>query len=66
MYEVEKEQLTVTVAEAARQYGLCENTFRRIVNRADFPKIKVGRRIVIIKRQLTEYMENLAKNGLLI
>jgi len=65
MYEVEKEQLTVTVAEAARLYGLCENTFRKIVNRSDFPKIKVGRRIVIIRKQLTSYMEDLANDGLL-
>ena len=55
-------RLTVTVAEAAEMYGLCENTFRKLVTRKDFPKIIAGRRIVIIRSQLMSYMENLAES----
>lgn len=55
------EGLTISVKDAASLYGLCENSFRQIVNRSDFPKIKVGRRIVIIQSQLFEYMEGLAR-----
>ena len=64
MYVGEKERITVTVAEAAELYGLCENSFRKLVNRKDFPKVKVGRRIVIIRKQLMSYMEMLAEKGL--
>ena len=55
------QRITVTVSEAAKMYGLCENSFRRLVNRRDFPMIKVGRRIVIITGQLMAYMEQLAE-----
>ena len=55
------EGLCISVKDAAGIYGLCENTFRLLVNRSDFPKIKVGRRIVIIRSQLLEYMERLAR-----
>lgn len=64
MYEVGKDRVTITVAEAAELYGLCENSFRKLVSRRDFPKLKVGRRIVIIRKQLMIYMEMLAENGL--
>lgn len=40
MYGGEKEQLTVTVAKAARIYGLCENTFRKIEIVQTSPKLK--------------------------
>ena len=59
----EKERVTITVAEAAELYGLCENSFRKLVNRKDFPKVKVGRRIVIIKSQLMTFMEKLAEKS---
>lgn len=63
MYVEEKERVTITVAKAAKLYGLCENSFRKLVNRKDFPKVKVGRRIVIIRSQLMSFMEKLAEKG---
>ena len=64
MLVVENERMTVSVAEGAALYGLSVNSFRKLVNRKDFPKVRVGRRIVIIRRQLTSYMEMLAEKGL--
>jgi len=63
MYVEEKERVTISVAKAAELYGLCENSFRKLVNRKDFPKVKVGRRIVIIRSQLMSFMEKLAEKS---
>lgn len=59
----ERERITVTVAEAAELYGVGENSFRKLVNRKDFPKFKVGRKILIIRSQLMSYMEKLTQNN---
>ncbi|HBP66406.1 MAG TPA: DNA-binding protein, partial [Desulfosporosinus sp.] len=56
-------RVTISVAKAAELYGLCENSFRKLVNRKDFPKVKVGRRIVIIRSQLMSFMEKLAEKS---
>lgn len=50
----------LTVKEAAKMCGVCENTFRVLVNRYDFPKIRLSRRILIPRQAFLEYINGKA------
>lgn len=46
------ERLCYTVKEVAKLMGICEASARSIANRKNFPKILIGRKILIPKRSL--------------
>lgn len=54
--------LTITVKEAAVLLGICENTMRTLVHRKDFPKIIVGRRIIIPREAFMKYINEVSIN----
>ncbi len=49
---------TLTVKEFAAIYGIGINKAYDVVNVKDFPKIKVGRKIIIIASKVDEWFEN--------
>lgn len=56
------EQLTISVAEAAKQLGVCTKTVYDLTHRADFPVIKIGRRTRISREGLAEWVRNQEQN----
>lgn len=62
------ESLCITIKEGAKMCGICENTFRILVNQDDFPMIKIGKRIIIPKDAFLQYLNNKAlnKNDLIV
>ena len=48
----------ITVKEFASEYGLGMNKAYEIVHAKDFPMIKVGTKILIIKDRVEEWLEN--------
>lgn len=48
---------TMSVKEFAEVYGIGENKAYEIVNIDDFPKIRCGRKIIIITSKLDEWIE---------
>jgi excisionase family DNA binding protein len=58
------EKLCLTVKEAAKLCGICENSMRILVHSKDFPMIKVGRRILIVKDAFLHWLNTAyQKNG---
>lgn len=62
MKDTQVDRLSITIKEAAQLYGISENTFRKLMFKPDFPKVNVGRRILIIRSKLIEYMERLSES----
>lgn len=58
--------LTYTVIEVAELCGLCENNARMLINRADCPKIRVGRRILIPKEAFHKWLNEKAYSNQVI
>lgn len=52
------ETLTLSVAEAAEQLGVCIKTVYNLTHRADFPVIRIGRRTRISREGLREWVKN--------
>ena len=50
------EALTMSVQEAAQHLGICDRTVYQLVNRQDFPVIRIGRRIRISREGLAEWI----------
>lgn len=50
-------KLTLNVEEAARLLGLNRITVYRLAKREDFPAVFVGRRILIPRRGLEQWLE---------
>ena len=48
--------LTMSVAEAARELGICEKSVYTLTHRADFPVIRIGRRTRISREGLQEWV----------
>ena len=57
------EKLALNVEEAAALMGLSKPTMYTVVNRADFPKIYVGRRIVIPRQSFEDWLQKAAARG---
>ena len=53
---MENKKLGMSVAEAAGELGVSRPVMYELVNRADFPKIKVGRRIVIPRQAFAAWL----------
>ena len=54
------ERVTFTVAEAAKMLGINRIKMYEITRRADFPSIRLGRRIVIPRRAFENWLESAA------
>ncbi|WP_411678726.1 helix-turn-helix domain-containing protein [Clostridium thailandense] len=49
---------TYNVKECAKVLGICENTMRELINRRNFPVIRIGRRILIPCKAFHEYINS--------
>lgn len=49
-------QKTMTVKQFCKEYGLGTNKAYQIVNIKGFPKIKLGRKIIIIRSKVDEWL----------
>lgn len=50
------EKLTMSIAEAAAELGVCEKTVYTLTHRQDFPTIKIGRRTRISREGLRAWV----------
>lgn len=50
------ESLTISVAEAAEQLGVCVKTVYDLTHRPGFPVIKIGRRTRVSREGLAEWV----------
>lgn len=57
----ESRQLTYTVPEAAAAVGISRNNAYQLVNRADFPSVRIGGRWVVPKDSLRRWLESQAE-----
>ena len=55
-YSIEKK--TMTVKEFAVEYGVGVNNAYEMVNSVGFPMIRCGRKIIIIKSKVDEWLES--------
>ena len=56
------ESLTMSVAEAAQQLGICTKSCYTLTHRQDFPTIKIGRRTRISREGLREWVRQQEQN----
>lgn len=52
MTEMDKEKLTLTVAEAAKCLGICRNSAYEAIARGEIPVIRIGKRLLVPKAAL--------------
>lgn len=53
-------RLTYTVAEAADVLGIGESLLRRLIDRGDFPALRLGGRVVVSKLAVQSMLEQAA------
>ncbi len=49
---MDKEKLTLTVAEAAKCLGICRNSAYEAITRGEIPVIRIGKRLLVPKAAL--------------
>ena len=59
-----KEKMTMSIAEAAAELGVCEKTVYTLTHRQDFPTIKIGRRIRISREGLRDWVQAQQQNNM--
>ncbi len=57
------ERAGLTTAEAAAMLGVGMRTMYNLVHRADFPKLRLGNKIVIPRQGLLHWVEKQAEGG---
>ena len=57
------DKLGLNISEAALLLGVSRPTMYTLVNRDDFPKIRIGRRIIIPKKELEDWMMYASTKG---
>ena len=57
-----EESLTISVAECAKQLGICTKTAYTLTHRQDFPTIKIGRRTRVSRAGLVEWVQKQEQN----
>lgn len=57
------DKLAFNVSEAARSLGVSRPTMYRLLDRPDFPKVRVGNRVIIPCRLFEEWLEREAGGG---
>lgn len=56
------ESLTLSVAEAAEQLGICVKSAYTLTHRQDFPTVKIGRRTRVSRAGLAEWVRRQEQN----
>ena len=51
------EKLTLSVEEVGKMLGVSRQVAYQLIHRPDFPTIQIGRRVLIPKKQLEEWMD---------
>lgn len=51
------EKLTLSVEEAGKLLGVSRQVAYQLIHRSDFPTLHIGRRILVPKKQLEEWMD---------
>ena len=57
------ERLTVTVPQMAEMIGISRPKAYELANRADFPAIRLGRKIVVPKDKLRDWLDRQVEMG---
>ena len=57
------EKLTLSVEEAGKLLGVSRQVAYQLIHRADFPTLHIGRRILVPKKQLEEWMDRHVTNA---
>lgn len=55
-------RLTLSVAEAAKELGICTKNVYTLTHRADFPTVRIGQRIRISRAGLAEWVRAQEQN----
>lgn len=58
LFKDNKKQMFMTPKEFSKEYGIGWNKTYQLVHRNDFPKIKNGNRILIIRSQVDQWIIN--------
>ena len=56
------ESLTISVAEAAEQLGICVKSAYTLTHRQDFPTVKIGRRTRVSRAGVAEWVRRQEQN----
>ena len=56
------EKIALTVPDIQQALGISKNTAYELVNRADFPKLRVGKRILIPRDAFMRWLEAQTEN----
>ena len=51
------EKLTLSVEEAGKLLGVSRQTAYNLIHRADFPVLRIGKRVLIPRKQLEAWMD---------
>jgi len=57
------EKLALSVSEVAQLLGISKPTVYELIHREDFPSFQIGRRTLISRVRLAEWVEAQAKGG---
>jgi len=57
------EKLTLSVEEAGKLLGVSRAIAYQLSRRADFPTLRIGKRVLVPKKQLQEWMDRNCESG---
>ncbi len=57
------EKLTLSVEEAGKLLGVSRAIAYQLSRRADFPTLRIGKRVLVPKKQLEEWMDRNCESG---
>lgn len=58
----EREKMTLSVAETARELGVCVKTVYNLTHRRDFPTVRIGNRTLVSRAGLAEWVRAQEQN----
>lgn len=58
---IDREKMALSVPEAAELLGVSVPLVYRLIGRNDFPSVKIGRRTVINRKRLQDWLDAQAK-----
>lgn len=64
--KVETPKLTFSIAEAAEQLNISDNTMRQLARTEGFPAFNIGNRLLVSAKGLAEWVEKRAQAGIRI
>lgn len=64
MLSAEQKRLCMTVSEMADELGVSKPTAYNLANRADFPAIRFGKRVIIPRKPFEDWLTGTVANGL--